>query len=766
MRITPINVAEAIIEPFWDAELSGIAKWTIHPGETHGLRVAQFWCWVAFEWRRKPDIGPAFSMHRQIDVDCSGYDRLMLSINAPKGSRVGITAITDKGTVAYRSDPSPNIRKEHLVDLQGANMISDVTIEILDVDDGVSAGWLNWLGLQNTTLLPVYLAQWDCFDAQWEHHLKPESYEPSFQPSYGFVISDEELERLRAEQGSALLDGSSPYAIAARNAQHLVPERMICDFEGRGGDVRYAREREFGHELTSMHGYHAALAGLLLKDKRLLRLAARFAMSLAMCGRWHDGMICHFPGSNFHHACFDAAECAEQLGMALDLAGEMFTETGRNYILRRIAEEGMGIINYNTWRHDYIFHCNQLVLFTKGRMLGYAVLERLWPRVTPYTEIAYRELIETLENVIVHDGGFVEGPTYLQAIAWRAGNSLYYYARARGLTMDHVTPEPLRKTARYAEIVASTDDDMEYIPLCDGNRNMEPHLLDPLAVMAALLPDSHWVNMYRKAERLSGEPSTSLLVRMLDNAIPRSGPDFKPFVHLQATGLMSSVRRVRDELLKLVLIGGGPGAEHAHEDKGSFVVEYAGDTFAADPGSASYAGIYAGIMMGCEYHNMLIPVGIPHRPAPTNPPNIDVKPSGQGNDISFHAQIDAAPGWEGYYRKWIRTWDSPGPETLIISDDYELEQGDGVEFCWVTRLPVTVSGDIATIHGRRGKMMVQAPTGCTVRLETLSLGDDSIQQIAICHEGTSGKLVIRVTIASGDDDIPASECSVTTGGHL
>ena len=38
MRPTPINMAEAVIEPFWDPALSGLKEWRIAPGTAHGLR--------------------------------------------------------------------------------------------------------------------------------------------------------------------------------------------------------------------------------------------------------------------------------------------------------------------------------------------------------------------------------------------------------------------------------------------------------------------------------------------------------------------------------------------------------------------------------------------------------------------------------------------------------------------------------------------------------------------------------------------------------
>ena len=56
MRTTPINMAEAIIEPFWDCQLSGLSQWKIEDGDVHGLNVFQNWCWVGFDWARTEEV--------------------------------------------------------------------------------------------------------------------------------------------------------------------------------------------------------------------------------------------------------------------------------------------------------------------------------------------------------------------------------------------------------------------------------------------------------------------------------------------------------------------------------------------------------------------------------------------------------------------------------------------------------------------------------------------------------------------------------------
>ncbi len=77
---------------------------------------------------------------------------------------------------------------------------------------------------------------------------------------------------------------------------------------------------------------------------------------------------------------------------------------------------------------------------------------------------------------------------------------------------------------------------------------------------------------------------------------------------------MASVRRLGDDEVKLFIMGNKAGAGDAHEDKGSFVLEYAGDTFAMDPGTCDYAHPLSLTLKTCQRHNMLLPTGLAERP--------------------------------------------------------------------------------------------------------------------------------------------------------
>ncbi|MGH2557848.1 MAG: heparinase II/III domain-containing protein [Thermomicrobiales bacterium] len=742
---TPINCAEAIFEPFWDQCLSRAAGWTVKPGDDHGLRVYEHWGWLAFEWSRRPDDGPALRMSRAYALDCTGYDQLVLSLMAPEGSRCRISAATDRGNVTFEAPPAPSKKKEWAVNLDGASTIRRITIEIEAAGDGVATGWFNWLGLRNSAVLPGYLRRWQRFDAGWQGYLRPVDQEPSLTaPTGGLILTAEELARIRQRHDAFLAEhGTSPIVKAAEEARQVPPEDLIGEYVNFWDDTRFCRERDHDRVLLT-HGGNAAFAGALLGDPGTLRLAARYAMALGMCGKWDDGPVGSFPGSTFELRGFVHSLCMVDVSIALDLAGEWFTDLGRDYLLRRIAEEGEGMINYASWRHEYMHHCNQIAWFSPGRLYGYLMLERDLPRVRPYTDLAMQDLVANVEETILPDGGYVEGPTYFFWVARCAALALHLYGRARDKTLAGLMPAAFARSAAFGAAIASTDDALDMIPICDAQKDLV-RAQDGLAMLAARWPESQWTTLYRKTvARGGGFPHTPLAC-LLDEEIPVDGPPPPALTFLPDTGLLASVRRLGNETVKLLILGNQAGASHTHEDKGSFVLEFAGETFAMDPGSCDYSSPLSLDVKHAQRHCMLVPAGLAERPRPTNPIPASITPRGDGDDRRFSATIDATPGWESYYRRWVRTWDSPAPDLLSIRDDYELGHGGAVEFLWQTKRDVQVDGHRIVLTGHRGDVAITAPADTTIRVDELPLYGGAIQRrIAIRKTAPAGDLTVTV----------------------
>ena len=216
-------------------------------------------------------------------------------------------------------------------------------------------------------------------------------------------------------------------------------------------------------------------------------------------------------------------------------------------------------------------------------------------------------------------------------------------------------------------------------------------------------------------------------------------------------------------------MGNQAGASHTHEDKGSFVLEFAGDSFARDFGSCDYSNPLADLLKHCQRHNMLVPLGDGVRPKPANPILADITPRGRGDETSFHATMELAAGWEGWFTHWNRRWDSPNPAELTITDDWALERGEGVTFYWTTTLPITLDAARrqAVIEGRRGRATLSWGEDIEAVVEALPLEEpvwkkvmqerkeqylvatlhaETQPRLALTQRGSSGKLAVRVRL--------------------
>ena len=693
-------------------------------------------------------------MTREYDIDCSGYDRLLVAVAIPKSTAIIITAKTDKGNLTQRYKSKDIFNKEFALDLKGSKRIKAVNIIIECEEEGIQQGWFNWIGLQNSKALEYYLNQFTEFDPKWDGYLKPEEFSPSFVPQYGLIADSSEMEAVRKLHNDYLKKHNrSPFLEAVQKIKDSEPEKLIKEYVQREQNL-FNREREHGKILTVLHhtmtdfpgyGYNLAVAGALTKDKKLLRLAARYALSIAACLNWEEGAINNFPGSIWNPRCFSHTLYCYELAMILDLAGDQFTWLGREFLLRKIAEEGLGAINWITMKYEYIYHCNQLSWFSNGRMAGSLALEKSWPRAAWMSEQSYKDIVESINYIILPDGGYVEGPVYFQPVAGNAGLAMYMYAKMRNKKLEEVLPANMLKTAAFSEAIISTNPNQDVIPFCDATEKLN---YDMLSIMATALPNSQWKNiLMKKIEREGGLPA-SLLSLVLISKLSNDKIEPAAFIHLPEMSLISSHRKLEGEDVKILFFGNKAHADHTHEDKGSFVLEFAGENFAMDPGICDYANPLHHLLKQCQRHNMLVPFGTEERAAPMRPIPYDIKLKGSGDSKSLHATVDAAAGWEKYYKKWNRTIESPTPDIMIIRDDYELLDGKGVQFFWNTTMDVKLEKNRAIIDGKHGAITIEFPQDGDLKIDLLPLADGSNQKrITFTKKDIKGSIEVKATLS-------------------
>jgi hypothetical protein len=611
MRPIPINSAEAIFEPFFEPSLSEFNQWqTETPGVT-GLKFTPGWSFVTFNWEQPAPDGLVLRVQRRYEaLDCRDYDRVLVCLNLPEDSVISLAVETDAGPRARIGRPCGATRHEEWVALDGAQRIHSLTVEVRHPHPVASSGWLMWFGLQSTTRLPFHLKQWAGYDERWEKYLQPAEFEPAFKPAYGLMVNAEELEEVRRKFADS--PATRELRQLSEKARSTPPEPLIGEYVNFWNFNVFRRERDMGKQIM-LHGPFAAQAGLLWKDKALCRLAARYALSLAHCDHWDDIFFAHLRGGNWDQRGFSHALIGWECAMILDMCGEWFTPLGRNLILRKLATEAHGGMSHASWWWEYMYHTNQLCGITPGRLYSLLVLERCMPvslghypkpadRVAPHTDIAWANLLENLGHALLPDGGYVEGASYFSWVAQQTAVSALLYSRGRGQDLRQLVPAPLFRTDRLAEMLLSTDDGQDMILTGDANFVFG----EALAFLAWLMPRSHWVTLYRKSVQRAGVAPMLAILR-LDREIPARGPELAPFVEMPDLGYMASVRRLGPELVKLFILGNKARGDHQHEDKGSFVLECAGDSFAFDFGCVDYANPIATQLKHAQRHNMLTP---------------------------------------------------------------------------------------------------------------------------------------------------------------
>jgi len=328
---------------------------------------------------------------------------------------------------------------------------------------------------------------------------------------------------------------------------------------------------------------------------------------------------------------------------------------------------------------------------------------------------------------------------------------LYLYARAAGVPLESVVPECMEKTADLARITESTVPGQDNIPICDGSIKAP---MVHLAFMAYLLPESRWVDMYRKKLKESGGVFEDMFAMILDAKIPQQTEEKTGVVEMPDTGVTVVEWKAEAEQKKgkLLFMGAPADAGHQHEDKGNFILEYDGESFAYDPGTCNYNSPFSINYKTAQRHNMLIPIGAKERPAPLNPCPFDIKPRYEGDERNFTVDIDAGLAWPDYYEHWNRHFAANGLDCFSITDTWKLKEDSGatgVAFCWNSLLPMTIEEGRVKIQGKNSAVYISIPNDCRAEMIQLANYEENrmTNQVRLIKEEICGNMVVNVILA-------------------
>lgn len=762
----PLNEAEAIIEPFWDQYLSPLTEYTLASADgtkavpaaaaqdrptTVGIRpetppmlgpvppdkvrASQFWCWVTLAWdrpvptatpaiRRRGRAGagparPVLSFCRDVQVDLSGYDRLVARVACPSHVQVSLVATVD-GVEQTIINGQPGRGKAH--EFEGrvrGHVLERICLKIASTRDGADEAWLYWIGCANKRARTTMLARSTGFTPEWKGWLRPEGSAVELAPRFGFFFDGAELDALRQKALSPLyqpiMDQLRTLARDAMSAART-PEQQIGTFLG-SGDIWAIQVRNRDVAMRSFHvdAPICAFVGLIDRDPACLRFAARIAICLAHTTNWAPHFMQSFPGSTWDTRAFPEAFTTAGAALALDWAGGWFTPEGEHLVRYAIATKGLPRVREVFLQYEYMWSCNQHHMISLGRILGLLVLQKAWPRTTADIDIFERDLREIIDLYIQPDGSTQEGVGYWSNSFRASLPAFAALARFRGQPLPDMVPPKLRSMDSYVGALLSTAGEPgSYLPIADTVGDAVA--VDALAMMAHAAPSPLWTGLIadslRRGKRVKRDWAFDGFFAVIYGPaqIRDERITLPAFTKLAKAGMVSSFRRLEGEGVRLFLVGAMENAGHCHRDKGSFLLEVGGEAFAIDRGAVPYEDATNLPFMKSEVaHNLAVPEGCGQQ----NPSPVASDWEAAGDELFLRATVDTGKTWLPPVVSCRRTIHSVSPGEVEIVDEFELTEPRTVTFFLHSPLPMHLTGHQAEVRGTHFNMAVDADWAST-----------------------------------------------------
>jgi len=749
-----LNEAEAIIEPFWDERLSPLARYTLRnlrgpalsasapavaakastvgdkpeappafgPLADDRVRASQFWCFVTLAWDRPAGTQPAgrreplplLAFERDLRVELSGFDRLVVRAACPKHVTLTLIATVDgvEQTI-FAGQPGRSSAHEFEGKVHGTTL-EKLRLEVASTKDGMDEVWLYWVGCAHARKRKAMLARRPPFTADWENWLLPEGAAIDYRPRFGLYFDAAELEALRRKALSPLyqplMDQLRAQAKAAM-ADPRTPESQVGTFLA-SGDIWAIQSRERDAKTRSLHidAPVCAFVGLIDRDPAALRYAARVAVAIAHTPNWAPHFMQSFPGSTWDTRAFPEAHVTAGIALALDWAGAWFTPNGEHLVRYAIATKGLPRIREAFLQYEYMWNCNQHHMIALGRILGLLVLQKAWPRTMADIDVFARDLDEIIDRYIQADGSTHEGVGYWSNSFRASLPALSALARLRGQPLRSLVPAKLHTMDRYIAALLSTAGEAgSYLPIADTVGDTVS--ADAIGMLAAALDAPLWQGLLADALKRGKTVKRDWTFDGVFTVIhgPERCPDavveLPAFTKLAKAGMVSSSRRLHGESVRLFLVGAMEDAGHCHRDKGSFILEAGGEAFAIDRGAVPYEDAANLPFMKSEVaHNLAVPDGC----GQVNPSPHASDWVAQGDGVSLEGSVDTGKTWLAPVTACRRTIKSPTPDLIEITDEIELAEPRTVSFYLHSPLPMKAGKARSRVRGSRFTLEVTA----------------------------------------------------------
>lgn len=688
-RIIPYNVAEAMIDPFFNDDIVVLERYTQSGFMPEYKLFKQGWRHIEFSGicGHEGEIG---RLTRDCDIDATHYNHFNLRMTTTPNLRLEVFLTVD-GVVqnVITADGAGEFREAEGA-FQG-NKIERIELVLTAKQPGNSACVIEWTGLFSSERMPLLELERPQYDSRWEGFLKPDSeidYE-HIAPLYGVFFGKEDLEGIRKK---FLMP---EYAVVVQSLRSRAAEFIGTQPEKEIGKVSryldaFTRDRIYYNGDKDWHvgAFTCAFLGLIEKDPALLRLGIRIALCIAHCGRfysWEESL----PDTTWEDRGFPDFIQGNAVSMTLDFAGMLLTDDGIHAIRDALGKKVVPHIYNALMRHEYMWRSNQGIWDISGWIITTCTLTHTYPHADMLLDRCFEILNEILDCYMDGDGGSFEGGAYLLFSLSMAMTALVAYSRVKGIPLSELAHEKLKKTPQYiCTLMGEGSYPSTLIPLSDGGDLTPIRAIDSLCLLHHLFKDPLMLPIIRDALQC---PYRDVSMSFSNPAAMIFGPDKfteKPFASptfriLQSSCMLSSSRNTPDGSVRLFLCGCGViDAGHSHSDRGQLLIEAFGESLLYETGMINYSNTDHILLSKPRYHNLTAIGKLDNLTEQCIPALSACIPTGNGNEVSLSAKIDVTSSWGGIVTGFTREIISEQPTRITVIDEITLSEPSEVTQLW------------------------------------------------------------------------------------
>ena len=424
-----------------------------------------------------------------------------------------------------------------------------------------------------------------------------------------------------------------------------------------------------------------AFIGFIEKDMNMLKMAARYALSLASIKTWYQEEKELAVGITWNGRVFQTAYASFGISLFLEFGGSILTWHGKNYLYEALAVKGLSRLDGDFKRMEYIYHMNQGLAFSPGYIYALLALCVRFPRYKKRIEEIEEDVFEMLSGTVNPDGGMVEGLGYYSYTIESYCLTAYALASFRGKSISDYIGGRLEKASNFA--LAMTGGNNTFRTVGDAGRyGFAAHIC---MFMYQATENPVWAKYYRDCflKNPDGQLAAGWYLGYLiygeeinrhEDIKEDKGDKFYCFPDCGYTYLK------RDEVEFFSI--SGKSFSHCHSDKGSFTVDVCGEPVLIDRGMCGYSKACADEISASAAHNMAVPVagGYMLNQNSQHGYSSQMKLSRFENGF-FEWVCDNDNVWDkSIVRKNVRTIKSNNPYEYEITDEFEFEKPTSVAF--------------------------------------------------------------------------------------